>query len=217
MLSGTQGPPNSPWREYQYSPNSWFDNYFWWESQCDAALSRYGTVVPAAEDPIVAPLLDVPNGLRGIGSIMIVMGHFFGEWTPTQKELFPIYAPEYFSMVTLFFVISGFTLTCVYNNSNTGVGINTVPFLQKRLARLAPIYYTSLIPAIPPLYVYTTDTYILSLTICSTILWFQALVVQNKCWNAPWHLRICVFLWLLRECVSWQLALYCFLFLDWRF
>jgi hypothetical protein len=52
---------------------------------------------------------------------------------------YPIYAPEFTSVVTLFFVISGFTLTCVYNSG--GPSPRAFDFMRKRMARMAPSEY----------------------------------------------------------------------------
>lgn len=87
---------------------------------------------------VVKPSLAVLDGLRGVGAICIVLYHFFSGFTPTaaQVDKYPIYAPEFTSVVTLFFVISGFTLTCVYNTN--GPPPAALAFFRKRVALMAP-------------------------------------------------------------------------------
>lgn len=134
--------------------------------------------------PVLAPL----DGLRGVGAICIVLYHFFSGFTPTAAEVahYPVYAPEFTSVVTLFFVISGFTLTCVYNKGGGDAApVGAVAFMQKRVARMAPVYYASLLPALPSFYVYVTGTTERAVVGVLTLLWAQAIIVRSSGWNMP--------------------------------
>lgn len=116
---------------------------------------------------------------------------------------YPLYAPEFTSVVTLFFVISGFTLTCVYNQplheKEGGAApespshpspyrpIPLRPFLVKRLARLAPVYYFSLLFSLPIFIEYNRHTPEHQMVWCiiPTLLGIQSLVVPYVGWNLP--------------------------------
>jgi peptidoglycan/LPS O-acetylase OafA/YrhL len=70
--------------------------------------------------------LDPFDSLRGIASVIVVLGHLLTYWTPnTDNAAFPQFAIEYLSPVTLFFIISGFTLVTVYDKD--GAPHNPVP------------------------------------------------------------------------------------------
>ena len=157
---------------------------------------------PGALRPAVAavkPSLDAIDGLRGVGSLCILLYHFLSGFTPETSNVaaYPVYAPELTSVVTLFFVISGFTLTVVYNT-----GAEPPPalsFLKKRVARLAPVYYFSLLPALPSFYVYTSTP---ALTAATTLLMAQSLVVPNEGWNMPlWQVSAFAFSYPFFPCV----------------
>jgi peptidoglycan/LPS O-acetylase OafA/YrhL len=136
-------------------------------------------------DVSVNPRLDALDGLRGVGALCIVLYHFFSGFTPTADRVlasgYPVYAPEFTSVVTVFFVVSGFTLTCV--NSERPPPVRA--FLSKRIARLAPVYYASLLPALPSFYVYTTAVAQQAFVASTTLLWLQSLIVPNEGWNTP--------------------------------
>ncbi|KAJ3123394.1 hypothetical protein HK098_001938 [Nowakowskiella sp. JEL0407] len=93
------------------------------------------------------------TGLKGISSLLIVSGHFlthFSPPSPTQYGLLPL---EYFSHVTLFFLISGFTLTIIYTPFTPPIDKKT--FWVKRIARVAPVYWFALLIALPSFLVYS--------------------------------------------------------------
>ena len=54
------------------------------------------------------------TGLRGIAASLIFFGHFFTNFSPQDKEAAPLITVEYFMPVTIFFVVSGFTLAVIY-------------------------------------------------------------------------------------------------------
>ena len=142
--------------------------------------------------------LEPLSGLRGIGAICIVTYHFFTCMTPNTAglESFPVYAPEFMSVVTLFFVISGFTLACVYNKNTEKMNNDieeqvqqqSIPlqtFLLKRISHLAPVYYFSLLVGLWPFLAFNPADQ-RAICIPFTLLWLQSLIplpVFN--WNVP--------------------------------
>lgn len=177
-----------------------------------AALAEEGTIGggnhgSSAEAPpptTKKPSLDPLEGLRGVGSLCIVLYHFLSGFTPMAADVaqYPVYAPELTSVVTLFFVISGFTLACVYDSPPPAW-----PFLKKRVARLVPVYYLSLLPALPSFYIYTQTP---ALTAATTLLMAQSLVVPNEGWNLPlWQVSAFAFTYpffppVLRRLKTWS-------------
>ena len=79
------------------------------------------------------------QGLRGVCAMAIFLGH--------QTDLFVTSRPlglEYLQAVSLFFLLSGIPLARLYSNKvETLEGRRS--FWRKRWARLAPIYYLTLI------------------------------------------------------------------------
>jgi hypothetical protein len=62
------------------------------------------------------PRLDALDGIRGLCSLWVVVGHLIEFWISNDGQGdFPVLALEYMSGVTLFFLISGFTLVVVYD------------------------------------------------------------------------------------------------------
>jgi hypothetical protein len=62
---------------------------------------------------IMAPDLQSLDGIRGLCSVIIVLGHIFVYWTPAwpgdaaaAHEKYPVFGIEYLSPVTLFFVMT---------------------------------------------------------------------------------------------------------------
>eukprot|EP00002_Diphylleia_rotans_P003323 TRINITY_DN12271_c0_g1_i1.p1 TRINITY_DN12271_c0_g1~~TRINITY_DN12271_c0_g1_i1.p1 ORF type:complete len:414 (+),score=91.64 TRINITY_DN12271_c0_g1_i1:67-1308(+) len=147
------------------------------------------------------------DGLRGIASLVIVVGHFFTFWSPKvdSDDPFPTFAPEYLSAVTLFFVISGFTLVQVYDKASedrfSEAPLQTSEekrlFFRKRVARLLPLYGLGLIVGIAPLIAYY-DVGIVIANIFIDLLGIQSLiVVVGNQWNGPlWTVSAFVFCYL---------------------
>ncbi|KAJ3044310.1 hypothetical protein HDV00_002630 [Rhizophlyctis rosea] len=106
------------------------------------------------------------NGLRGLSAFIVVLGHITQFWVPTFAEIAAGTQPRYvvkienLSAVSLFFVISGFTLVAVYDKDTPDGKPPLVDwaarksFFIKRVARLAPIYYLALLIGIGPFVVY---------------------------------------------------------------
>jgi peptidoglycan/LPS O-acetylase OafA/YrhL len=150
------------------------------------------------------------EGIRGLCSIIIVLGHLFTFWIATPPDyIFPVFAVEYLSAVTMFFVISGYTLVHVYNDPREKSSKLTTnqarkQFYWKRVARLAPVYYLGLLLAIVPFAVYTADTMKIAINIPIALLAVQSIIYTGgSSWNGPlWTvgaLAVCyaIFPWLL--------------------
>jgi peptidoglycan/LPS O-acetylase OafA/YrhL len=122
---------------------------------------------------------------------------------------FPVIAIEYLSSVTMFFIISGYTLVHVYNpkEKSSKLIINQQSrreFYLKRVARLAPVYYLGLLLAIVPFAVYATDTMRMVISIPVALLAAQSVTfIGESSWNGPlWTvsaLAVCysIFPWIL--------------------
>lgn len=154
------------------------------------------------------------EGIRGACSIVIVAGHFFTYWAPVGGNVDGTSVPqlgiEYLSSVTLFFVISGFTLTRIYDKSEDGrvegpgdgSAIDTRTFWRRRVARLAPLYYAGLALGLGPLLTYFSVSDI-ALTIPIASLWLQSLTVVGNNLDPPlwtvsaFALSYAVFPWIL--------------------
>lgn len=167
-------------------------------------------VVPQGESPSPSPFppssslpppeMNAFDGIRGICSILVVIGHLSLYWSPNQEGYtWPVIGIEFLSAVSLFFVISGFTLTLVYDTPSSS-SVPPVPtteppltkwsdrriFFIRRIGRLAPVYYVSLMIALAPLLVYHNDIFTLATSIPLTLLWLQSIpcLIGNE-WNGP--------------------------------
>eukprot|EP00727_Mastigamoeba_balamuthi_P009902 m51a1_g5534 hypothetical protein (409) ;mRNA; f:455362-458918 len=101
------------------------------------------------------------QGLRGICSVTIVLGHYFMAWSPKNTQLkegrewwcpngtlFPV---EFLQAVTLFFLLSGVGLSRFYSRTGSlDRPRGWRSFMVKRLARLAPAYYVALLLGFVP-------------------------------------------------------------------
>jgi peptidoglycan/LPS O-acetylase OafA/YrhL len=142
--------------------------------------------------------LDAFDGIRGISSVFVVVGHVLTFWVPNigvsdgkPKSDWPAFGLEFLTAVSLFFVISGFTLITVYDRPVTDTSpaaLSTWPdkkdFFWKRTARLAPVYYLGLIIAIAPLICYTSSDFI-AVSIPVALVMFQSLALVGFFWNGP--------------------------------
>lgn len=136
------------------------------------------------------PALD---GLRGILMLFIVIGHistYFCSYDLSSSSPAPmagILGIEYLSPVSFFVVLSGYTLTLVYSTTDT----TSFPslsymwrFFMKRLIRLAPMYFVSLVLAIPM--VLDVELVPRITSIVSTLTMTQSLTVSfGLAWNGP--------------------------------
>lgn len=126
--------------------------------------------------------------LLGFASILVVIGHFLLYWI--KDSPWPVFGVEFLSPVSLFFVISGFTFTVIYGGDKSAQALLTrtgfVAFLRKRVARLAPVYYTGLAIGIAPLILYeaySTTNLVLNVVFASTML--QSVTLQGLGWDGP--------------------------------
>lgn len=152
--------------------------------------------------------LNALSGVRGLAAVAIVLGHFFTFFCPRfgTDVAFPVLTPEYLSGVTLFIIISGFTLTVVYDKDAKGgpqapPPLSTWPqlkqFLRKRVARLLPVYYLGLAAGLAPLIVYA-DTYVIATSVPIALLALQSLTcIVGVLWDPPlWTVSAFIFCYL---------------------
>jgi peptidoglycan/LPS O-acetylase OafA/YrhL len=143
--------------------------------------------------------LETFDGIRGICAIMILVGHLFTFWVVDFRYV--AFGLEYLSPVSLFFIISGFTLVQVYDPS----GSDIVPlktwsdqkvFLVKRMARLAPVYYFSLFISIVPMIVYkSANEIVISVVLCMFMI--QSVTMEGNHWCGPlWTVSAFMFCYL---------------------
>lgn len=95
------------------------------------------------------------SGLRGAISVTIIYGHFLHYLVNTETlESCPFCLVEYLQGVTLFFLISGMTMVTVHGDSAKLAGWREKQlFWIKRFAKVAPVYYFSVLIRLP-LFVY---------------------------------------------------------------
>ena len=144
-------------------------------------------------------VLDALDGVRGLSSVLIVVGHFFTFWV--VNDPLPIFGLEYLSIVSLFFVISGYTLAVIYDAGppnedgqpspprSSAVDLSTKAgyrlFLRKRVARLAPVYYLSLAVGIAPYLIYFPDPVNLAIGAPFTLFALQSISMLGLNWDGP--------------------------------
>jgi peptidoglycan/LPS O-acetylase OafA/YrhL len=128
--------------------------------------------------------LEAFDGIRGISSLFILVGHLFTFWVVDHRYV--AFGLEYLSPVSLFFIISGFTLVQVYDSP----GREKDPlqswsdrklFLKKRMARLAPVYYFSLAISTLPMVAYSTVTEIL-ISVLLSLFMLQSVTMEANHW-----------------------------------
>jgi peptidoglycan/LPS O-acetylase OafA/YrhL len=138
------------------------------------------------------PCLDALDGIRGLCSLWVVVGHLIEFWISNDGHGgFPVLALEYMSGVTLFFVISGYTLVVVYDRPGSDTAASPLTtweqkkdFFYKRIARLAPIYYLGLLVGIAPLVVYESTISII-ISVPTAFFWIQSVIPLAFGWNSP--------------------------------
>jgi peptidoglycan/LPS O-acetylase OafA/YrhL len=159
----------------------------------------------------MAPSLSLSNlapldGIRGICSVFVVVGHFLSYWTPVggvtpEGKAAPLFGLEYLTPVSLFFVISGFTLVRVYDKqpltahegTSYGEAVSSAPlqtflekrvFCRRRVGRLLPVYYAGLLIGIPMLLLYN-DTAGLLVSALAEVFLVQSFILVGNEWNGP--------------------------------
>jgi peptidoglycan/LPS O-acetylase OafA/YrhL len=116
-----------------------------------------------------------------------------------------LFGLDYLTAVTLFFVISGFTLVHVYDTPGPKHPLDSWAeqkvFFWKRIARLAPIYYFSLFADFVPFIVYRDQRSII-LSVPLSLLCLQSLVIDGTGWNSPvWTVSAFAFCYLFFPCI----------------
>lgn len=101
----------------------------------------------------LAPL----DGVRGVAALFIVVGHLLTFFVPRARAnaVWPVFSLEFLSAVTLFFVVSGFTLTRVYASSSFVSSTERRSFAVRRATRLLPLYVAGLALGLAP---FVTDS-----------------------------------------------------------
>lgn len=88
------------------------------------------------------------TGLRGIAALAVFIGHIYShkhiEWG-LEKKFFMMFMWEGYA-VDLFFILSGFILNYVYVNNNKNIDWKS--YSIARIARIAPLYYITMLPGI---------------------------------------------------------------------
>lgn len=123
------------------------------------------------------------GGVRGICSILIVSGHFFTFFAPTNPNKYPTATIDYLPPVSIFFIMSGFLLGVIYQDKLDDWN-QRKDFWIKRFARIAPMYYFSLLISIPVVIAYTNTFGLLTSLILSP-LFLQSLTLVGNDWNGP--------------------------------
>ena len=157
------------------------------------------------------------TGLRGICSILIVCGHFFTNFAPVNANSWPSVSLDYFAPVTLFFVVSGFLLGVLYQDK-LGEWKQRRVFWVKRFARLAPMYWFSLIFCLPSLIAYycsEENIWMFIGDLVFTPLFVQSVTLVGNDWSGPlWQISafaLCyaIYPFTLRHLRSFRTAIVC--------
>jgi peptidoglycan/LPS O-acetylase OafA/YrhL len=140
-----------------------------------------GVAMPPAQLALV-PL----DGVRALCCVLIICGHLFMYGVPRASDggPYPLVGLEFFSAVSMFMALSGFTLVAVYADAAfDAAGLRA--FLRRRMARLAPLYYVSLVVALPWLLLYTSTTS-MAVSVPVALLMLQSLTGPvGAAWNGP--------------------------------
>jgi peptidoglycan/LPS O-acetylase OafA/YrhL len=164
------------------------------------------STAPSTERDAPHHALPSLDGLRGVLSVIIIVGHVLtyfvahdrgdGGGAPAATPPTPLIAVvglPFLAPVSLFVLLSGFTLTLTYDTPGGGPGGAPLPqpfsswaavraFYYRRWARLAPMYYASLALSLPFL-AYAPDKAAASLA--TAPLMMQSVVLMGNGWNAP--------------------------------
>ena len=179
-------------------------------TEAPGAVASSSSVHPGATTLDLA----ATEGLRGYAAAAVVLGHILFYWVPawdvplgTFSGAWPAFGLEFLSAVTLFVVLSGFTLVQGYDASlraeevvaaaEAGAAVEVAaepaapafawrPYLIRRLARLAPIYYLGLLIGLGPFLVYAPDVASLVASAVLTPLGLQSFApVSGVNWDGP--------------------------------
>jgi peptidoglycan/LPS O-acetylase OafA/YrhL len=142
------------------------------------------------------------TSVRFFAALAVVFYHTLSHWNlPGLDEVWR-FSRLGSDGVNLFFVLSGFILFYVYEQSLDNGSFKTRTFLCARLARIYPVYLVGLIVALPGFLVRLFDTgpaHANAMTTLAVPLLVQAWVPDTACgWNCPgWSLSAEVFFYLL--------------------
>ena len=157
------------------------------------------TTVSAGKSPLRAL-----TGLRFFAASAVVANHFWQ--TPTSSQDSGRLYLGAVAAVTFFFVLSGFILTYVYADV-----LNSLPvmrgartFWRARFARIAPVYYLSLLIALPP---------ILYSVLVSRVSHFDASIILTPLFLQSWWPSVST-TW---NSPAWSLSTECFFYLIFPF
>lgn len=151
--------------------------------------------------------LSILDGLRGYAALTIAIGHcvtFFmptwesiqTQWEQTDRETseppVPTVGVQLFLPVTMFFIISGFILTMLYNQqeknqqgeNQQAMCIDKSTFLIRRIKKLFPVYYFSLLLCLPELLLYRPSEQHVSQFLAAALM-LQSVVFHGYSVNSP--------------------------------
>ena len=148
--------------------------------------------------------LQVLTGLRFVAASVVVANHFWP--ISTSPHYGPFFLRGAVTAVTFFFVLSGFILTYVYADTldNLPILSGAKTFWHARFARIAPVYYLSLLISLPPILyaVFVSRVSTFNASVILTPLFLQAWWPNvSTSWNAP----------------AWSLSAECFFYLIFPF
>jgi len=96
-------------------------------------------ISPVARDGRINELKSLTS-LRGLAAMAVVLQHFSTTAQEYCSVAIPSLAPHGYVAVDFFFVLSGFIMTYVYQDSFQKRGFHAYyPFLVKRVARIVPL------------------------------------------------------------------------------
>ena len=124
--------------------------------------------------------LDPLTGLRGLCAISIVVGHALTFYLP-ERSIPPYVA--YISAVSIFFIISGYTLTLIYAKPHVEAPLvesdEIVAFQWRRFARVGPMYYAGVLLDLPLALAQDTRAWFVGVQVPGALLGLQSLVVAG--------------------------------------
>ena len=144
------------------------------------------------------------TGLRFFATAIVVAYHFWDE--PASSQYGSRLYPSAVAAVTFYFILSGFILTYVYADvlDSMPVTQGALKFWRARFARIAPVYYLSLLISLPPIIysVLVSRVSHFDASIILTPLFLQAWWPKvSTSWNGP----------------AWSLSTECFFYLIFPF